>query len=433
MNPENLRGNGFYDASRRLGMIGDCILNPTMDRMFDNPLDGSFDNLQSFPYGEPVAPPAVCEDGTAATDIKVRVVYYDALAIANGVYHTMGATAQTVETNAAAVTCRIGTTDQVTAADGTTTFANLPANNPYTIELTNFSAAGAGAAYMSIHTDCGRIHTANAAVPRHRTSFQVDKGATYTIRIWLRPKTIVLHWTAGSRRISDSTRSFYHFVIDGSGDAQLGGRVNDDPRFWRHNLYIQGMPANAIQGLSNNNLLIHNALGSVNNRDNYYEWNAGRTAVVAVDASGYGKHAGGYNTNSTGVSVCAMSGSVLNGAIAPANAMTDAQVDGLVEHVASLCNAWHMDATDPDDVCTHFEVDHLHRTDPVHKWDITWLPEGKQDDYRDANTQELCATEADEFDHTQHIDVAVGAGYTSGETNTDRVSAYLRELIDAAM
>ena len=113
--------------------------------------------------------------------------------------------------------------------------------------------------------------------------------------------------------------------------------------------------------------------------------------------------------------------------------MTNDQVDGLVELVASLCRAWHMDATSVDDVCTHYEVNEVHDASNSGKWDITWLPEEKQDAYRAANSQELCATEADPLDYTKVDDVALGKTYPNGVNQTDRVSAYLRELIAAAI
>ena len=377
----------------------------------------------------------VCEDGTASNQIRVKVVYYDALAVTGGLYENMGATAQDAEVDAESIKVRVGTTDVMTDSTGMVSFDHLT-DASHELNLPDLHDSGGGAVYTTLETECGSVLTNDAAVPRHRTTYQVEKGALYTLRIWLRPNTIVIHWTVGQRRINDTVRSFYPFLIDGSGNHRFGGRVADDPRLWRHNLYMRGIPTNTIQGLSGNYLEVHRGLTSGPPRNEYYSWNSGKTATVAVNNVGYAKHAGGFNTNSVGISVCGMAGSTsANSPIGQTHAMTSAQIEGLVDYVAALCNAWHMDASDPNQVCTHFEVDYLHRNPGTEngKWDITWLPEDQQDDYRLAHSQELCATQVDPFDHTRHIDVAVGAGFASGNTNTDRVSAYLRDLIVAAM
>ena len=69
----------------RMAEIGGCILFPPQPRPH-----GGADDL-FVPTGPPIplAPatpstPTVCEDGTASNQIRVKVIYYDALAVANG-------------------------------------------------------------------------------------------------------------------------------------------------------------------------------------------------------------------------------------------------------------------------------------------------------------------------------------------------------------
>ncbi len=374
---------------------------------------------------------ATCADGVrvAADALHVTIAYYDPLA-ADGMYRAWGTAPAEAEEAAAGIVCAVGDERKTSSDEGTIVFNGLNPAEPVELSFPDFRTSGAGRAYLSAHTDCGEVMTAEADQPAARQSFRVRPGSAVKIRIWLRPNTIVLHWTAGARRLSSGTRRLYHFMIDGEARWVQGGNPEGDSRFWRHNLYIHG--TDTVSGCNNVDLPIGRALGG--QRGEYASWNDDRTEVVVRDTRGYGMHAGGFNTGSVGVSICAMSGSADNGTINEDTAVTHAQAQTLIAEVARLCRAWRIDATDPNQVCTHFEVEYLHRGNSARKWDITWLPVEMQDAYRDANNRrELCARRDDPYQHVRRVDFELDETFAEGRNTTDRVSAYLRERIAARM
>lgn len=133
-------------------------------------------------------------------------------------------------------------------------------------------------------------------------------------------KRLVIHWTAGGPRPSPYEKTRYHFLIDQDGERHEGD-----------------MPPEANKS----------PLGA-----------------------GYVRHAGGFNSDSIGISLCGM----LNATESPFNAgpypITAEQVGEAAKLAAELCVIYGISVT-PATVLMHAEI--LPRFGRgVYKWDVTW-------------------------------------------------------------
>ena len=287
--------------------------------------------------------------------------------------------------------------------------------------------------------------------------FRVRRGR-YRFRIDLKPLVTVLHWSVGpyTPPAGGNTRRAYHIIYDDAGAEIFGA---GDARFWRHNLYHPGVPW--LPGANDVALDLRRTLGN-------------RGVYSAQNPGGYGAHAGSFNTNCMGLSCSAMLGapdvpesgrwwdpganqSVASGlgrwmpsndqhwrrvrsgnwqTLTPAP-MTQQQVEAMIRRAGNLLHRWGERNVDANILCTHYEVRRLHRRGQ-HKWDITWLPRTTQETFADdANFGgNLC--ENDDRRYTRYEDVALGGWASRYEaqhagdtvaTNTDRVSNYLRHLV----
>lgn len=416
-----------------------------------------------------VAPGAAQNAADSRTDlahVRVRVVLYDPLADA-GLYQAWEGNLLDVPTEVAAsgVLCDVTSTTLVGGreqeeqrpitipewgvanADILFDEDNLAADSFVTITFPNFRPSEGHAALVSIHFEGDGEVTAGVrdAVtgdvvgdghpgdePHPRDAFRCRVDATYTIRIWLKPKTIVLHWSVSGRNPSIRSKAgrSYHFrVSEVAGTAHwLTGGSETDPRFWRHNLRIIGVPR--VPGMDEVVIAANRRLETAP-RPRLWQGDGNEP-----EPTGYAGHAGGFNTHSVAVSVEGMLDSTER-LIDESRAMTDAQIDVLIPRVAELCRAWRIDATSAHELCTHFEVNFLHRgMNPPGKWDITWLPHGRQDAFSAAHGQLLCTDPVapgrrppanQPFQYRRYTDAPV-AGFA--RDTTDRVSAHLRDLIN---
>lgn len=139
-------------------------------------------------------------------------------------------------------------------------------------------------------------------------------------------KGIVVHWTAGTNKVSELDRQHYHFIIDGTG------------------LVVPG-------------------IYSVEDNDNTSD---GR----------YAAHTRGANTGRIGVSMCGMRGAVESPFEAGPSPLTKQSWDAMVKLVALLCAKYKIKVT-PQTVLTHAEVEKTLGIKQKGKWDITRLPFNK--------------------------------------------------------
>ncbi len=360
--------------------------------------------------------------------------------------------------------------------------------------------------------------------PRKRNTFNVKGHGEYRFRIWLRPKAIVLHWTAGGYDPGNSyARTSYHFLINGDGVWMPGGwfgseatsewnNVTGGPdyevpsqdlrsagdngprsinssadretpdlwtmswRMWWHNLVIAGAPE--VNRRSDVKIDL-NRIGIpffFNRTLQYPNESEPQERRFAISPTGYFTHAGGFNTNSLGVTFCGMNiGNVSDTNFKPRgdhkdnSLLTYDQMKAGIREVAELCKRFKLDPEDPNDLCTHYEVDALHRAEG-NKWDITWLPTEMQNDYHDyidkmkkleeppdkfegieknedTDRYELCEegslSEEEESNRkykrysTGNEGIPLGDWESEHNTNnrstTDRVSDYLRVLVKKEM
>lgn len=402
---------------------------------------------------------------------RVRVVLYDPLADA-GLYDDWEGEYIDVpaETPASGVRCdlwmprAVGAADQlreVTVADADQANADVILDEAgmalgsfVNVIFPEFRPHGDHPAHVSIHPDddegdgqegdmtAGTRDAATGDVisdgealdePHPRDAFRCRAGGSYTIRIWLRPKCIVLHWSVGryTSGLNSKAGRSYHFMVSYEDEVAhwLSGVSDTDPRFWRHNLRLAGVPS--VPGVNDVSIAVNRNLGS-GPRPRLWQGKS------APKPRGYAGHAGEFNTGTVGVSAEGMLGGKKNGLIVGTYAITDAQVSELIARVAALCRAWKIDATSAHEVCTHYEVNRLHRNmDPPGKWDITWLPAGFQAAYELVYGQMLCTTPVpagtapaadQQYRYRRYVDVPLDGTFT--HDNTDRVSGYLRELID---
>lgn len=329
--------------------------------------------------------------------------------------------------------------------------------------------------------------------PEQGKRFYITTPGSYEVLIWLRPKALVLHWTAGGHQADNAhSRTSYHFLVDGNGRWLPGGwrpqpeqdewtttihrsangkseneianidreadRSNPQLwqqswRIWWHNLRLRGLP-----DLTRSESVLLRTGEAGSSRPFFWNRENGR---YPVDPAGYLAHAGGFNTNTVAVSFCGMfkarnepSGWNPSESDDFIPLQKKQMLSGLAK-VAELCRAWQLDPTDPNRLCTHYEVDHIH-TDRKQKWDITWLPPEMAGDYKifrdrvDRNEESdvikekyenlesdaLCEDEAGLFQRYNDIPLdPPGHGWKSAyrqdlsQHYTDRVSDYLRELV----
>lgn len=285
--------------------------------------------------------------------------------------------------------------------------------------------------------------------PAARKRFRLKAPGEYTIRIWLRPRTVVLHWTVGNYQ-PNHQRS-YHFHVSGPlGDDEdikwmpCGEPAEKSWRFWWHNLRIEGI-GNLEREVETGQVIPLEISKELFSRGTSYSGSEGSNKGGCI------VHAQHFHTNSAAVTYCSMAGVPDNnnqfrprGAHSDANLMTESQILFGLKKVADLCNAWGIEPTDPNQLCTHWEVDKLHHG-TERKWDITWLPVEMQDTYAGRfNDKELCEEgdkeTPDERRYKCYADVPLGSwrsDHWSGDiddiTHTDRVGNYLRTLVSDYM
>ena len=424
----------------------------------------------------------------------------------------------------------------------------------YEVEFPSLINNGEATADISCWVVNGEVGEEDLSEPKKRNTFNVKGHGEYRFRIWLRPKTIVLHWTVGGYEPSNLLN--YHFHVPGDDDIRwlpCGAENDHSWRFWWHNLRIRGLP-NVKRG-EDVEIEINKQLWSEsgsNHRGQSYTGSGGD------NESSWIRHAGGFNSNSVGVTYCGMryaaddpnnggwwnpygiseienddgeteyrwgrmeyrdsennslgrwkpiddngepnkkhwrSFSLDEGENEPdldsnpssmedepdwkwetaesdtnsveAIPLTKDQILKGISEVAGLCKAWKLDPMDPNDLCTHYEVDYIH-TERKQKWDINWLPKDMQDDYRnfvarvkngeeddfDSDKYEhldgyeneevkLCQNDEGEFVRYDGEDdgIPVGDNWeswlrgsdTPDGVTTDRVSDYLRVLVKKQM
>ena len=138
-------------------------------------------------------------------------------------------------------------------------------------------------------------------------------------------KRVVLHWTAGGYMSTAYERSRYHFLIE-----------------------FTGARARVVEG------------------DKPPEANK---SPLGPD---YVRHAGGFNSDSIGIAICAMAGAKERPLDPGRFPPTRQQIDALVKLTADLCETYNI-AVSPYTVLMHSEVRPRFGAG-VYKWDINLLP-----------------------------------------------------------
>ena len=134
---------------------------------------------------------------------------------------------------------------------------------------------------------------------------------------------IIIHWTAGTHKVSATDRKHYHFIIDGDG----------------------GM-----------------ALGNMKPEDN----------LNTADGS-YAAHTRGANTGAIGIAVAAMHGAQERPFKTGNYPITEKQVAALVAQCARLALQYKIPVR-RSTILTHAEVERTLGIKQAGKWDIVWLP-----------------------------------------------------------
>ena len=136
-------------------------------------------------------------------------------------------------------------------------------------------------------------------------------------------KRIIIHWSAGTHKVSNLDREHYHFIIAGDGTVEVGK-----------------YPVSANDSTSD---------------------------------SVYAKHTKDCNTGSIGVAVAAMAGAVEKPFSTGVYPITTEQVSALVALCARLAKQYGIPVT-RETILTHAEVQPTLGIKQAGKWDITWLP-----------------------------------------------------------
>lgn len=137
------------------------------------------------------------------------------------------------------------------------------------------------------------------------------------------PKRIVIHWTAGTNKVSDLDRQHYHFIVDGQGNVQEG---------------------------------IHSIADNENTSD-----------------GNYAAHTRGANSGAIGVSMCGMRGAIERPFEAGPSPLTKQSWDAMVKLVAGLAKKYKIPVTDKT-ILTHAEVEKNLGIKQAGKWDIARIP-----------------------------------------------------------
>ncbi len=346
---------------------------------------------------------------------------------------------------------------------------NLPAGGPvlrltgdisigglYTVEFPGLSTMGRDKADLSIVNHSLYDSGSDWDDPKPRERIRLRAPGSYTIRVWLRPNTIVFHWPVEEYR-PNRAKYRYHFHVQGPVDGdddniswKAGGEHSGKPaswRFWWHNLRINGTSdlEKEHPGHETITIPIGRGLGA---RGTYHN----------TASHGYCAHAAGFNTNSIGIAFCGMEGVPDNDIdFEPGDEhedcylLTKEQMKCGIREIARLCRAWRLDPMDPNRLCTHYEVDRIHRGEG-NKWDITWLPGAFQEGYRaflagneahfetwtnfDAEDAGLC--EDGDGNYRRRVDIPLNDWKSEhrgddSPDQTDRVSDYLRRLVKGVM
>lgn len=134
---------------------------------------------------------------------------------------------------------------------------------------------------------------------------------------------IILHWTAGTHKVSDLDREHYHFIVAGDGNVVPG------------------------------------------------KWPV--SANEKIEPGRYAAHTLNCNTGSIGIAVAAMAGAVERPFDPGKYPITRKQVDALVDECAALSVQYGIPVTRKT-ILTHAEVQPTLGIKQRGKWDITWLP-----------------------------------------------------------
>lgn len=136
-------------------------------------------------------------------------------------------------------------------------------------------------------------------------------------------KRIIIHWSAGSHKVSNLDRQHYHRIIDGDGNVHEGVfpiEANEKP--------VKGQ---------------------------------------------YAAHTLNCNTGSIGVALAAMAGAVERPFSAGSHPITEEQLTALAKLCAGLAKQYDIPVTRAT-ILTHAEVQPTLGIKQRGKWDITWLP-----------------------------------------------------------
>jgi hypothetical protein len=129
--------------------------------------------------------------------------------------------------------------------------------------------------------------------------FVLTTPGRYVVYIWLRPRTIVLHWTVGPYGGGAAARRSYHFLVDDGGTwipagrTDRGAEMRPSWRMWWHNLRLLGVP----------NLRRRQGVDLRLNRRE-----AGGSFGGANNVIGYFVHAQGFHLNTAAVAFTGMRG-----------------------------------------------------------------------------------------------------------------------------
>lgn len=137
-------------------------------------------------------------------------------------------------------------------------------------------------------------------------------------------KRIIMHWSAGTGKVSKLEKKHYHFIVSAKGDV-----VNGD------------------HSVSSN--------------------------IPPLTSGRYAAHTWKLNSHSIGVAISAMRGATERPFSFGTHPITETQVDALCRLVASLSTKHGIEVT-PKTALTHAEVQPTLGITQRAKWDITWLP-----------------------------------------------------------